>query len=284
MPHLEPLPPRYVAKLFAPLHRELMTLLRGLSAPDWERPTVAGAWRVRDVAAHLLDGILRKLSVYRDGHLLAPDRPIDSYGDLVGFINDLNATGVAYGRRLSPRLLADLLDMTGSWMAELVEGLDPHAPAVFSVAWAGEAQSENWMDTGREYTEWWHHQMQIRDAVHAVGVSGLLDPRWLDPLLDFSVRALPHAYRAVEAPESTALTLIVTGDSGWAWTLVRESGRWALYRGEADPPATRVTVEPSIVWRLFYNALPPQSAREKVTVQGDDSLAEPLLRTRSVMV
>ena len=281
MAPLQPLPPRYVADLFAPLHQELMTVLRGLSASDWERPTVAGAWRVRDVAAHLLDGELRKLAVHRDGHLLAPDRPIDSYGDLVGFINDLNASGVAYGRRLSPRLLMDLLDMTGSWMAELVEGLDPHAPAVFSVAWAGEAQSENWMDTGREYTEWWHHQMQIQDAV---GQSGLLEPRWLDPLLDFSVRALPHAYRAVEAPEGTALTLIVTGDSGWAWTLVREGERWELYCGEADRPATRVAVEPAIVWRLFYNALPPESAREKVTIQGDESLAGPLLRTRSVMV
>lgn len=281
MAPLQPLPPRYVADLFAPLHHELMTVLRGLSASDWELPTVAGAWRVRDVAAHLLDGILRKLSVYRDGHLLAPDRPIDSYGDLVGLINDLNATGVAYGRRLSPRLLTDLLDVTGSWTVELVEGLEPHGPAVFSVAWAGEAQSENWMDTGREYTEWWHHQMQIQDAV---GLSGLLAPRWLDPLLDFSVRALPHAYRDVEAPEGTALTLAVPGDSGSVWTLVREGGRWALYRGEADRPATRVTVEPSVVWRLFYNALPPESAREKVTIQGDESLAGPLLRTRSVMV
>ena len=281
MTHLERLPPRYVADLFAPLHHELMSLLRGLSASDWERPTVAGAWRVREVAAHLLDGDLRKLSAHRDGHLLTPDRPIDSYGDLVGFINDLNASGVAYGQRLSPRLLTDLLAVTGAWVAELVEALEPHAPAVFSVAWAGEAQSENWMDTGREYTERWHHQMQIRDAV---GLSGLLDPRWLDPLLDFSVRALPHAYRAMEAPEGTALTLIVPGDSGWVWTLAREDGRWGLYQGEADRPAARVTVEPAVVWRLFYNALPPESAREKVAVQGDESLAGPLLRTRSVMV
>ncbi len=258
-----------------------MALLRGLSAADWERPTVAGAWRVRDVAAHLLDGALRKVSVYRDGHLLAPDRPINSYGDLVGLINDLNATGVAYGRRLSPRLLTDLLAMAGSWMVELVQGLDPQAPAVFAVAWAGEGRSENWMDTGREYTEWWHHQMQIRDAV---GLSGLLDPRWLDPLLDFSVRALPHAYRDVAAPEGAALTLAVPGDPGWAWTLVRENGRWGLYRGEADRPATWVTVEPALVWRLFYNALPPEAAREKVLIQGDESLAGPLLRTRSVMV
>ena len=284
MSNLERLPPRYVADLFAPLHGELMALLRGLSASDWERPTVAGAWQVRDVAAHLLDGDLRKLSGQRDGHPITPGRPLNSYGDIVDFINELNASGVAYGKRLSPRLLTDLLAMTGSWVAELMEAQEPHAPSWISVAWAGESQSENWMDTGREYTERWHHQMQIRDAVNAVGLSGLLAPRWLDPLLDFSVRALPHAYRDVAAPEGAALTLAVPGDSGWAWTLVREGGRWALYRGEADRPATRVTVEPAVVWRLFYNALPPEAAREKVAIQGDESLAGPLLRTRSVMV
>jgi uncharacterized protein (TIGR03083 family) len=281
MADLQRLTPSYVADLFAPLYGELITLLRGLEPADWERPTVAGSWRVRDIAAHLLDGALRKLSVYRDGHALAPDRQIRSYGDLVGLINDLNAGGVAYGQRLSPRLLTDLLEMTGRWMAELVKSLDPHAPAIFSVAWAGESQSENWMDTGREYTEVWHHQMQIRDAV---GAPGLLDSRWLHPLLDFSVRALPHAYTATEAPDGAALTLVVPGDDRWAWTLLHERGRWELYRGEMERATTTVTVEATTAWRLFYNALPPERAREEITIRGDGSLAEPLIRTRSVMV
>lgn len=281
MADLERMAPRYVADLIAPLYAELIALLRGLEADDWERPTVAGPWRVRDVAAHLLDGGLRKLSVYRDGHLLAPDRPIHSYGDLVGLINDLNAGGVTFSQRLSPRLLTDLLEIAGRWMAELTEGLDPHAPAIFSVAWAGESESENWMDTGREYTEIWHHQMQIRDAV---GAPGLLEGRWLLPLLDFSVRALPHAYESREAPDGISLTLIVPGEERWAWTLVREGGRWELYQGETGPATTTVIAEPGSAWRLLYNALPPERAREEITIRGNASLAEPLIRTRSVMV
>ena len=66
---VEPLTPIYTAELFSPLHQELLALLRGLTPADWERPTVAGSWRVRDVAAHLLDVSLRKLSFQRDGHL-----------------------------------------------------------------------------------------------------------------------------------------------------------------------------------------------------------------------
>ncbi|HEX3127937.1 MAG TPA: maleylpyruvate isomerase N-terminal domain-containing protein [Thermoanaerobaculia bacterium] len=281
MADLERMAPRYVADLIAPLYAELIGLLRSLEPADWERPTVAGPWRVRDVAAHLLDGGLRKLSVYRDGHLLAPNRPIHSYGDLVGLINDLNAGGVTFSQRLSPRLLTDLLEIAGRWMAEMTEGLDPHARAIFSVAWAGESESENWMDTGREYTEIWHHQMQIRDAV---GAPGLLEGRWLLPLLEFSVRALPHAYASREAPDGTSLTLVVPGEEHWAWALVREGGRWELYQGEAERATTTVIAEPGSAWRLLFNALPPERAREEITIRGNASLAEPLIRARSVMV
>ncbi len=281
---MERLAPIYVADLFAPLHRELIALLGKLEPADWDRSTVAGDWKVRDIAAHLLDGILRKLSAHRDGHLPAPDRPLHSYADVLALINGLNAGGVAYMRRLSPRLLTDLLDVAGRWMADFTLELDPHAQALFSVAWAGESTSENWMDTGREYTEWWHHQMQIRDAV---GAPGLLEARWLLPLLDLSVRALPHAYASTVAPEGTAITLAVPGEEPWAWTLVREVGTWQIYRGETEPPAApavRVTAAPDRAWRLFYNALPPEQALRDLTIEGDEALAEPLLRTRSVMV
>jgi hypothetical protein len=285
MQGLEPLEPTDVAALFAPLHGELMTLLRALAPADWERPTVAGAWRVRDVAAHLLDGDLRKLSGHRDHHDFRPDRSLQSYGDVVDFINDLNATGVAWSRRLSPRLLADLLEWSGPQIAELVEGLDPRAPAQIPVAWAGESESQNWMDTGREYTERWHHQAQIRDAVHSPDLlPALLVPRWLDPLLDFSVRALPHAYAAILARDGAALTLVVADGDRRTWTLLREQGRWALYRGAADRPMTTVRIGPDTAWRLFYNALPPERARREVAIEGDEVLAGPLLRTRSVMV
>ena len=71
---MEPLEPCYTANLFRPLSKQLVTLLRGLAPADWDRPTLAGAWRVRDVAAHLLDGQLRRISVQRDAHLIPPDR------------------------------------------------------------------------------------------------------------------------------------------------------------------------------------------------------------------
>jgi uncharacterized protein (TIGR03083 family) len=268
----------YTAELFAPLSAALVSLLRELRADDWARPTLAGAWTVRDVAAHLLDGDLRRLALVRDGHAAArPASP--ALADVVAFVNEINTAGVSWGRRLSPRLLTDLLERSGEWVARHVQSLRPDAEAVLPVAWADEQSSTNWMDTGREYTERWHHQMQIRDAVRA---PTLLQPRWLVPLLELSVRAFRRAYRDVAAPAGTAVAFEVE-DAG-AWSVVREADGFVVLRGRAPRPAASVTTDPDTAWRLLYNALTPQAARERVHATGEPALLEPLLAARAVMV
>lgn len=278
---MEPLSVIHTAELFPGLHAELIALLRELDPADWLKPTVAGAWRVRDVAAHLLDGDLRKLSMGRDGLRLPPDGPVETFDDIVGLINRLNASGVAYAQRLSPRVITDLLEVTGRWLSEYVAGLPPHGKALHSVAWAGEAWSENWMDTGREYTERWHHQMQIRDAV---GAPGLLQRSWLHPLLDLSVRAFPRAYEGVHAAPGTAVVFRVDAEGENAWSVVRHADGWQVLRGAAPDAAAHVRADADTAWRLLYHALPPDAARARVSITGDAALAEPMLRARSVMV
>jgi uncharacterized protein (TIGR03083 family) len=276
----QPLTPVYTAELFPDLHQELIRLLRGLNEKDWDRPTIAGRWRVRDVAAHLADIDLRKLSGGRDRR--RPARRIgSSFADIVEFIDGENAAGVAYSERLSPRVITDLLEVTGRWVSEFVASLAPDADAHISVLWADEDRSANWMDTGREYTERWHHQMQIRDAV---GAERLLQPRWLFPLLDLSVRAFRRAYKDVPAPTGTAVAFAVEGEGDNAWSVVREDSGWVVMRGRAAHPAASVRTDADSAWRLLYNALPPEAIRERVAVTGDGALAEPMLRARSVMV
>jgi uncharacterized protein (TIGR03083 family) len=277
---MEPLTPVDTVDLFPPLHSELIKLLRRLDPADWARPTIAGSWRVRDVAAHLLDGDLRKLSGGRDGHRLAA-RPLTSFSSIVDFINELNATGVEYASRLSPRVLTDLLEITGQWVSEYVATLDPYAPSWISVAWAGEDRSENWMDTGREYTEQWHHQMQIREAV---GAPALLQRRWYHPFLDLSVRAFPRAYDGVNAPTGSAIVFEVDAEGENVWSIVREDASWRVMRGIAPNAAARVRVGADAAWKLLFNALSPEAVRAHVTIDGDRALAEPLLAARAVMV
>jgi uncharacterized damage-inducible protein DinB len=62
------LPPIPVAHLFPEVTRRLVELLRSLSPDEWHLPTVSSRRTVKDIAAHLLDGSLRRLSMQRDGY------------------------------------------------------------------------------------------------------------------------------------------------------------------------------------------------------------------------
>jgi uncharacterized protein (TIGR03083 family) len=266
--------PIHIGHLFAPIHDELMALLRGLTSNEWLAPTVAGAWTVRDVAAHLLDTGVRRLSTHRDGYMppLDPDAFANGLG---GFVNDLNAGGVGYARRLSPQLLIDMHDRYGRQLAVFMASLDPFSEAHFSVSWAGEEKSAMWFDVARELTERWHHQQQIRDAV---GRAPLYD-QYLAPVLDTFVRALLHTYRDVDAPVGTTITLRITDEGEGAWSLVREDSRWQLYADAAESPTTTVTMRGDAAWRVFTK----QKIDPHAKIDGDARYAEPLLRMIAIV-
>jgi hypothetical protein len=57
------LKPILCAPILRKVDAELIELLASLAPGDWDLQTVAPAWKVRDVAAHLLDTPLRKLSM-----------------------------------------------------------------------------------------------------------------------------------------------------------------------------------------------------------------------------
>ncbi len=282
--HTGPLTGLDTAPLFPPLHAELIALLRGLSDADWARPTLARSWRVRDIAGHLLDGDLRKLSFARDRHAVpAVSLPLEpSFADIVQLIDGLNASGVAYAARLSPRLLTDLLEVTGRWVSDFVAALPPEADAHFPVAWADEERSTNRMDIGREYTESWHHQMQIRDAV---GAPGLLERQWLEPLLELSVHAFRRSYKHVAAPDGTVVHFEVDGESDYVWSV--DPSRFGVV-GDARPSAARPPrgCELTRTRRGNCCTTPSRAMRceSRVTVTGETRLVEPMLAARSVMV
>src|ERR1700754_3872238 len=104
------MPPILVADLFPEVSRRLVGLLRSLSPGEWHLPTVSSRRSVKDIASHLLDGSLRRLSMQRDGY--RPDaRGGPRAGEpLVAFLNRLNDEWEAGTRRLSPKVLADLIE------------------------------------------------------------------------------------------------------------------------------------------------------------------------------
>jgi uncharacterized protein (TIGR03083 family) len=277
-----PLPAIDTRPFFRPLSGELVDVLRALGDDDWERPTMAGSWRVRDVAAHLLDTALRRLSRHRDGCLpRAAAGQAPSGRDLVALINTLNATWIRTAERLSPRVLTDLYARASTDLADFVETLNLDAEAMWPVSWAGHTHSPQWLDIGREFTEVWHHGSQIRDAV---GAGPLSDARWLRAVLEIAMHAVPEAYRDVPARPGVSIAIHVTGRASGTWTLNHRDGRWDVDQGDAVAPAATATMSDEVAWRLFFNALSVEQARSLVSVAGDAALGHPLLRTRSVIV
>jgi len=277
---LTPMQPVFLLDRFVQLHTELMSLLRGLSPGDWSRPTACALWSVKDIVAHLLDSSIRRLSFGRDGLPSTPDTPISNYADLVRYLNRLNAEWVTASRRLSPQILIDLLDFTAGQVHAFFRSLDPHTPALFPVAWAGEDVSPNWFDIGREYTERWLHQQQIREAVGAPALTGR---EWLHPTLDVFVRALPFTYRQVEASPGRSVRFEILGDAGGVWTLVRGATGWELFNGSGNDPDAVVKLDQETAWKLLSKGLDQGAARTRIRIEGDPHLGEPMLGSLAVM-
>jgi uncharacterized protein (TIGR03083 family) len=271
--------PILCAHLLRIVDGRLIDLLSSLTSDEWDIPTIVPLWKVRDVAGHLLDTALRKLSIVRDSCQVEGVH-IQSSQDLVALVNRLNSEGVAVYRRLSPPLLIDMMKLACEQSARFHESLDPFAPAAFPVSWAGEETSLNWFDTARELTERWHHQQQIRLATNRPGI---MTPDLYHPVLECFVRGLPHAYRDVDAPAGTSLLLEISGECGGQWLLLRGSTTWGFAEASARQWASRVKIPQELAWRVFTRGIDRDAARSHIEVAGDGKLAEKVFQFTAVV-
>lgn len=274
-----PLKPILTVDLFPILEAKLIEVLRCLRHDDWSRSTLAKQWTVKDVASHLLDGNLKRLSMQRDGFFGVAAPPRGGYEAFIGFINRNNAEWVQAARRLSPMVLIDLMEITSRQVHELFRGLDPLAPALWGVSWAGEGTSANWFDIAREYTERWHHQQQIRVAVERPGISSR---QLYYPVLETFMRGMPQAFRSVEAREGTVVEIQISGEAGGSWFVQRTDSKWRLEQQLSSADATLKMCQ-ELAWRVFTKAVDAQTAAHEVTINGDRGLAMQALSLVAVL-
>lgn len=271
--------PILCAPLLRQVDEKLIEVLRDLRPEEWNLQTLAPAWRVRDVAAHMLDTVLRKLSMVRD--LCFVEQPeIHSEQDVISLVNRLNREGVVVYRRLSPAVLVEMTQSACIQSADFHESLDPFAQAAFNVSWAGESQSLNWFDTARELTERWHHQQQIREATNRPGI---MTPELYGPVLDCFVRGLPHAFRAVDARRGTTVQLDIYGSCGGTWLLTKSDSTWSFANSLTTEPAARVAIPQQIAWRVFTKGIPRADAIAQSTLEGDRALGERVFQLTAIV-
>lgn len=251
---------------------ELLALLDDLSPEEWRAPSLADGWRVKDVALHILDGDLGWLSRGRDGDQSRLIKVTDDYRAFVAALDAKNQRWVEGASGLSRRLVRELLAWTGDQVASYHESLDLTDPKEH-ITWARGIQAPGWLGVGRDFTERWVHQMQIRGAL---GREGDHD-RFLPVVLSVFVWGFPAQYR-VEAAAGTVV-LLDFGAAG-SWHLRNDGRQWVLGEGEADKAVATLQASPDAAWKLLTGA----DYDRGVSTIGPPAFAEPLLRVRSIIV
>jgi uncharacterized protein (TIGR03083 family) len=279
---VQALDPIHVVQLFPEERAALLEVLRSLRDDQWAAGTSCPGWSVKDVAQHLVADDLGRLSRERDGYRAGRFEPTGEEGfeaALLVFINRQNEAWVEATRRLSPRIIIELLEWSGRETQAYFESIDPNGMGL-GVSWAGEAESPHWFDLAREYTERWHHQAQIREGA---GMLLLYEPRLFAPALETFVRGVPHAFRDVDAADGTHVRLRISGPAGGEWSLVREAAGWRLVKPVEAEAHASVEIDQDVAWRLFTKGISAEEAGGRATLSGDQKLAAQVLETVSII-
>ena len=137
-----------------------------------------------------------------------------------------------------------------------------------------------WFHIAREYTERWHHQQQIRQAV---GAPLLTDPVYFAPVLATFVHALPRTYEPLGALSGTIIRLDIQGDSGGTWFVVRDDDAWRLETGVPRKADARLIINQTDAWRVFTKTISAAEALPRVKTEGDGALALHALSAVSII-
>jgi uncharacterized protein (TIGR03083 family) len=280
---VESVKPVAVLDLFPEERQHLLDVLTRLSDREWSASTACPSWSVKDIALHLLSVDLGKLARCRDGFsdpsFSPPGADLTDWEALVGALGAWNEQWIRATRRLSPRLLCELLQVTGPLVHAYFTSIDFTALGE-TVSWVGPDPAPVWLDVAREYTERWTHQQQIREAV---GQPGLTERRFFAPVIATFIHALPHTLRAVEAAEGTRLRVRITGESGGTWQAVRTSERWQLGHDESSGVDATLTLDQEVAWRLFTRGISSIQALPNVLLEGDHRLAATALKMVAII-
>lgn len=266
------------AALFAVERNRLNELLAGLRAGDWQRLSPCPGWTVLGLCCHLLGDDFSLLARHRDGHYGTRSPEGATEAEFVAWLDELQADWVRAARRLSPRLVTELLRWTGPQIADTFRRQDPRARTA-SVSWAGPGPLPAWLDQARELSEYWIHRQQIRQGL---GQPSDLRADLAGPVLDGLRWAYPYRLAQVPARPGDFVTIAVTGPVTRTWHLVADGSGWQF----ADQPGTRLaaslTMSTGHAWRLLTNNL-PADGRAALEASGDAVITGVLLRTRAII-
>jgi uncharacterized protein (TIGR03083 family) len=268
---------------YAPLlrleRRRLLDVLDPLGPDEWSLPTPCPGWTVLGLASHLVGDDLSFVAWQRDHHVGTPAPPgLDEPG-FISWLDNLQVEWVDAARRMSPKLVVELLGWLDEQVAETVAGHDPRELAA-SVVWASATPVPRWLDHARELSERWIHRQQILEAL---GRPADLSADLAEPVLD----ALRWAYRyrldSVRRPPGARVDVTVTGPQVVVpWSLTSVGAAWRFGAPADGRPIAELALTTDQAWRLLSNNLDVARHGRPVT-SGDGEVLDVLLRTRAII-
>jgi uncharacterized protein (TIGR03083 family) len=271
-------PPWDFAGLFLVERARLSELLASLDPADWDRPSPCPGWTVLGLSSHLVGDDLGFLARHRDGHFGTPGPDDASESEFTAWLDSLQDEWVRAARRLSPRIVADLLEWAGPQVAETMRGEDPRARTA-GVSWAGTEPVPAWLNHARELSEYWIHRQQL---LQATGRPSDLRADLAGPVLDGLRWAYPFRLGQAEARPGDSVTIFVTGPVTATWHLVAAAAGWEYRDGPGPRVVATLEMTTEQAWRLLTNNL-PAAGRPSVAASGDETVLGILLQTRAII-
>jgi Mycothiol maleylpyruvate isomerase N-terminal domain. len=265
-------------ELFPKINEKLITLLKSLDNNEFNNPTQFPDWTVKDICAHLLDTSMRRLSFDRDGYVSQENIVLNSYNDLINHITNLADRWALAFSNVSVKILIELIEGYQNELYQYFKTLNLFETSYFPVSWAGEEQSLKWFDIAREYTERWHHQMQIRDAL---GKEPLYERELYYPVLNTFMRALPYHFRNIRKEEGYVLCVIISGSAGGSWFL-EWSDKVELATNPRNDIRTEIIIPQENAWKICTRWI--DRSAYIMTVNGDEALGEHMKSINCLMI
>lgn len=266
-----------VSALFSLERQRLLDWLPDLQAHDWQRPTACPGWTVLDLCAHLVGDDVSWLARHRDGHP-GPQSPSSNEDGFIDWLDALQREWVGASRRLSPRLVTELLSWTGPQVTLAMAEQDT-ASVSARVSWAGDDLQPVWLDQLRELSEHWIHRQQLREAV---GQASDLRSDLAGPVLDGLRWAYPYRLSQAINDAGTAASIIVTGPVTRTWHVVAEADGWTFAPQPGSNLVATLTMEADDAWRILTNNLRADRYAHLDTT-GDQAIVNVLCRTRAII-
>jgi hypothetical protein len=277
---LKELEPIFCEDLLKDIDDKLYEIMKNIKIEDWNRSTIYPNWKIKDIFSHIIDTSIRRLSNGRDG-FNREDRKIkiDTYKDLVLFIEKFADEWVEATKRISPQVLLSIFLIVKDELYEYIKKQNHFDEARASVLWAGEIKSKIWFDYGREYTEHWIHQQQIRDALNIHPLDGKI---YLEAVLEILIRCLPVTYSNINRPAGTRLKIETIGAFSKEYYLINDDGKWNLYTGKDETADITIIIDSLILCKMLSRIIKQEEIQYKI-IGSDIELGKEIEKGKALM-